>query len=213
VTFVPIQATDPRSAIGASIATAAAVLETEDDSPLSSDSSARSAIASINRISAGTRSPVSSNTMSPRTRSRDWISRSWPSRTTRDCGASIRRKASSASSARHSCTNPKMPFSTTMARIAAASTVSPTTKEITAATTRIRISTLRNCRARMACHGVLRAASKAFGPSRASRRAASSVVSPRLASLATSSTTSAGGSACHAVGAGAVVPICPFVTI
>ena len=77
--------------------------------------------------------------MSPGTSSPAGTSCCWPSRMTRAFGAAIFFSAASASSAFDSCTTPRMAFRTTMAMIAMASTHSPSSSEITAATIRMMI--------------------------------------------------------------------------
>ncbi len=84
-------------------------------------------------MSAGTKLPASSKTTSPGTSSLAGTETRWPLRSTWDSGAAIFFSAASASSARLSCTTPRMAFSTTISMITAASSQSPSSAEITEA--------------------------------------------------------------------------------
>ena len=112
-----------RSASGVGRGRAAGRLSTGSDSPVSAASFVRSAAASRRRASAATRSPASSRRRSPRTTSAAGTTTACPSRTTRARGAVRRASAATARSARCSCTNPISAFRTTMARMAAPSTI------------------------------------------------------------------------------------------
>ncbi len=89
-----------------------------------------------------------------------------------------RLSAAMARSALYSWLKPRMAFRMTITRIMMASTVSPTTKEITAATISTMTITSVNC-SRNATMGLRpRRSSSWFGPCSSSRRAASSRLSP-----------------------------------
>ena len=79
---------------------------TGTDSPVSADSSKPARVRLVRRRSAGTMSPASSRTRSPRTRSAAGTIRSAPSRTTRAVGAASSSSAAIAASARTSWTTP-----------------------------------------------------------------------------------------------------------
>ncbi|MNM91185.1 hypothetical protein D3C81_1034790 [compost metagenome] len=104
---------------------ASACLETGSDSPVKADSSAYRALHSSQRTSAGTRSPLSSSTISPGTSILAGIISCLPSRSTLALGAESCFSARSERSARNSCTNPSTPLSRIMATIVIASRYSP----------------------------------------------------------------------------------------
>ena len=144
VTAVPIQLMHDCIASSASACTAVVRLLTEPDSPVNGDSSTRKFVDSSRRRSAGTRLPVSSWTISPGTSNSALTMTMLPFRSTRHVGLSICRSACRARSAFHSWTNPRMPFSTTMARIVMASVSSPIAVDRAAAPIRIQINTSTN---------------------------------------------------------------------
>ena len=92
------------------------VLSIGADSPVSAASSIVRFIATVIRLSAGTRSPAWSATTSPGTTSRAAMLRSIPSRITWASGAAIFFSASSARSARYSWTKPSNTANSTMMR-------------------------------------------------------------------------------------------------
>ncbi len=173
VTTVPAWSNDDRSESGVSASTGAGPLSTATDSPVSTASSAITAIPVTIRMSAGTRIPARISTMSPGTRVVASISPVRPSRSTRQCGLSIARRASIAFSARHSWTNPRMPFMTTMTAITAASVCSSAMIETTTAPPSTAISGLTNCRTSTSHQCSIVRASTSLGPYRSSRSAAS----------------------------------------
>ncbi len=135
VTYVPAK-TSPGAASGSSpgSAHASAVRDIGTDSPVSVDSSTRSASACVTRASAEIRSPSTSTTTSPRTSSPAGIDTRRPSRRTVASTVSSSRSALVACSARSSCANEKTPFKTTTIAIAIASCGISPTNASTAAT-------------------------------------------------------------------------------
>ena len=178
-TVVPASSEVCRSASGASAGSGgAARLLVASDSPVSADSSTCRSVASTSRPSAGTRSPAPRATTSPTTTSSAGRSLTWPPRRRCAVGASSARTAAAALSARPSCTAPKMALATTMARITAASSSSPIASEITAAPTSSRTIELTNWRATRASRDGGASRRSSFGPSDASRLAASARSGP-----------------------------------
>jgi len=103
-------------------------LLTGTDSPVSIDSSTDRLADCSSAMSAGTRSPSASSTMSPRTSSRLAILRATPSRSTSACGLDSSRSASSERSVRRCCTK-LMPITTnTKPSSISASLRSPSTR-------------------------------------------------------------------------------------
>ncbi len=190
-----------RSATGVSSGrTRSACFVTGPDSPVSSASSTVRLWASTRRRSAGTREPAATRTRSPGTRSSAGRVRGWPSRTTSAVGATRAPRASSARSARASCTAPRRTFRTTMARMASASSLSPARAETTAATVRRTTkNSLAWCRSRCPHEGGLRRGRR-FGPRARSRFAPSGSASPRSGCVSRSSSTSRLVMACQACG-------------
>src|SRR5690606_20980486 len=92
--------------------------------------------ARIRRTSAGMRSPLSRETISPGTRSAAGIRSHVPPRNTRAIGADNSLRALKDRSARTSCTKPRMAFKKTMAMMATASRYSPRSPEMSVATSR-----------------------------------------------------------------------------
>ena len=177
-TIVPLKAIDRRSPSAASGAAGAVSLRTGNDSPVSMASSTVRPATSIRRRSAGTRSPASITTMSPGTSAAASSPCRTPSRRTEARGASMSRRASSACSARPSCTKPMTALTSTTARITPVSIQWPSSAVIAAATIRTMISRLLNCRAsRMTTEG-RGGSGRRFGPCRATRSAASALLSP-----------------------------------
>jgi len=145
-TVVPANVMLLRSASPVAGGSRPGALSTGADSPVSGASSTWSDVASMIARSAGTRSPISRRTMSPGTTAEASISCCSPSRMTTARWTSIFLSASIASPACHSCENPRRAFKTTMMRMAAASWGSPTRNETAAATTRMAMRILLNCR-------------------------------------------------------------------
>lgn len=79
-------------------------------------------------------------------------------------GAAICRNVASARPARSSWRKPSSPFSTTIARITPASTASPATAEMTAATISTQITRSLNCPPSRRHHGAGGAVGNSFGP-------------------------------------------------
>ena len=121
-TSVPENSIALRSPKAASGATGATPLSTGTDSPVRIASSALSPRVSNKRRSAGTRSPASTNTMSPGTNSAASMPIRRPPRSTAERGANIPRIAAMACSARPSCTKPTMAFTMTTAKMTPVST-------------------------------------------------------------------------------------------
>ena len=168
-------------------------------SPVSADSWTESPKASISRASAGTWSPASSSIRSPGTTSRVGIDAGVPSRTTRASGAAMRCSAAKAFCARSSCRKPMMALTSTIATIAAASAQSPMAPAITAATTRIQMTSSLNWRRKVRHQGRGGGSLSTFGPWSVSRRVASADVSPRT-SVPRRVTTPSRSMACHSTG-------------
>ncbi len=143
-TSVPEKAIEDRSPIAAAGGTGSTDLAAAADSPVSTASSALRPQASISRRSAGTRSPGSSRTMSPGTTSAAGSCRRTPPRRTEASTCSIRRTVEIAFSARPSCQTPTAAFSTTTARITAASVQWPSRAVISPAARSTWISRLAN---------------------------------------------------------------------
>ena len=122
-----------RSASGVLSGSAYGSLSTGSDSPVRADSSMRRSSSDTIRPSAGTRSPVSSVTRSPGTTSAASMSLTSPSRSTRACGLESLRRASSAASARYSCTTPMITLAMTIIRMTIASNTFPARTETTPA--------------------------------------------------------------------------------
>ena len=106
---------------------------TSCDSPVNAASCIFRLCTSSKRISAGTICPASNNTLSPGTNSCAGITLIFPSRITVALGAAILRNASTAFSARYSCTKPMMALMITISKIIIVSVTSPMMPDITAA--------------------------------------------------------------------------------
>ena len=101
-----------------------------------------------------------------------------------------------ARSAADSWKNPSAAFNTTITAIAAASSVSPSEAETTAATTRSATRGSTICRAAIAAYWGPDSSCSLFGPCAASRVVASPVLRPRIASVESATTTENGSQAC-----------------
>ena len=132
------------SPTGASARIGPTSLITGSDSPVRGASSHCREWFSMIRASAGILSPASSTMMSPGTRLFDGTSSSLPSRSTVIIGVSMLFSASSAFSARNSCTKPSTAQNTMMTPMMIASTYSPTNAERTVATIRMTTRTFLN---------------------------------------------------------------------
>ena len=156
----------------------ASLFPTGSDSPVRAASCARRLMLSMSLPSAGTRSPVSSLTMSPGTRSRAEISVRRPSRIALTVGTASFFRAAIACSARYSWLKPMIALSTTMARMMMTSSISPRNAEAAAAT--IRMMTMRslNCSTKIVRGLFLPFSTNSFGPCSARSLEAASVVSP-----------------------------------
>lgn len=187
-----------RSPRSASSSTGSVCLSTGVDSPVSAASSVRSRLASSRRRSAGTRSPLSSITMSPGTRSSAEMVWRLPSRSTLACGESMLRMLSRACSALPSWKKPIKAMMITTATMARASRVWPRKRLATAATSRMIISTLLNCSSNRRHQGRPFSCFSRFGPCCSRREEASSSLNPsRL--LSTLAIASSRDMACQAV--------------
>ncbi|OPY06023.1 MAG: hypothetical protein A4E67_01665 [Syntrophaceae bacterium PtaB.Bin038] len=116
---------------------ASAVFSAGTDSPVSSDSSIRTSMALVSRMSAGTFAPEDSRTMSPGTSPSLEISLSRPSRTTRASGTIIFCRARTLSSARLSWMNPMTALNSRTAPMTIVSLYSPRAKVTAAAMRRM----------------------------------------------------------------------------
>lgn len=197
-TFVPRWTTFERSASGASERfRACASFATGDDSPVSAASLVRSTVLSMSRESAGTTSPLSSRITSPGTSSAAPTTRGMPARRTRAERPVSLRSAASARSARYSCVKPMTAFTTRIAPIAEQSAHSPDAPEISAAASRITISTLLNCAANRASGRTGFESAISLGPNAVMRRETSASSSPRALDPSVLSVSST-DEACHA---------------
>ena len=142
---VPRYNIDVRSASGASTGAVADDFSTGTLSPVSADSSVRRLPDLIRRASAGTRSPALRMMTSPGTRSAASTFVSCPSRRTRADERAWRRNASRARPAFHSVVNPTSALTTRTTTMARASTVSPVTQAMSAATASNAMMRLANC--------------------------------------------------------------------
>ena len=123
-------------------------------------------------------SPVSNSTMSPGTTSEASISTTLPSRRTFAFRLTIFFKASMASSARYSCTQPSTALITTMAAMTEKSAHSPTKPLMIIAASSIHTNGLVNCSRKMRKREILWASTILLGPYSVNRLAASSDDSP-----------------------------------
>src|SRR5690625_913346 len=187
-----------RSPSGTGRGSTAGPLPTARLSPVSEASCTFSLLALSTRASAPTASPSLSRRMSPRTSSAAGTVCSRPSRSTVALGAVIELNAATASSARASCTSPITAFSSSTARITMASTGAPpapspaqATSEMSTATSSSDTSGSWNWARSRRHHGTPGAVRSSFGPSAASRRAASWLERPRSGSVPSPLVTSA----------------------
>ncbi len=170
--------------------TEAAFLVTGSDSPVRAASSICRLAVSSRRTSAGTKLPASRKTMSPGTSSRAGTLMRCPSRRMAASGAASFFKASSACSARRSCTTPIIVFRTTIARMASASTHSLSRMEISEAPSSSQMTNELIC-PHTACSSVVRLASfNAFSPTVFRRSAACWLVNPISSVVSSRRTTS-----------------------
>ena len=199
VTAVFMYTAVTRSASGTSAPTvASADFATAMASPVRTDSCTSSELDANSRPSAGTRSPAARTTTSPGTSSSASNRTSRPSRRTVAVVTVICRRASSAASARDSCTNPIVALSNTTTTIATGVSHSRDTTRLTAAAiNRMTISRSWNCRMKDRHAGSRRAAASRFGPYSASRRAASGDDSPVERSTSSPAATARAGRACQ----------------
>ena len=160
-------------------------------SPVRAASWASNVAACRIRPSAGTRSPASTWTTSPGTMSAAGISATVPSRTTLACGTCRFDSASMLALAFSSCLEPR----TTLRRMSSATATpvetSPMTKLTAVTATSMRFIGSRSCWSAIAHTDGGFSASIAFGPSRASRWAASAAVRPDVSSEPSAATTAA----------------------
>ena len=139
-------------------------LLTGTDSPVSADSSIFRFTASVSTRSAGTWQPASSTTRSPGIRSAAGIClTSSPSRSSA-CGLVICFSASSDFFAFPSCITPTVAFNSTTARIIAISPYSRSSREIAAATNRIKIRGSFNCSRKLSAQDFFSSSSSTFFP-------------------------------------------------
>ena len=168
----------PPGACGRSPPCGAGSLPTGTDSPVSSDSSTCRPAAASSRPSAGTRSPSPSSTRSPSTSSPAGSCRALPSRHTRAVGAPSSRSACRARSVRPSWYSVMHSIRTTIPNRKAPSKGSPSTRYRTAAPTSSRYIGSRAASSAMRRQRRPPLSGSRLGPSRARRRAASSLSSP-----------------------------------
>ncbi len=204
VTNVPLNPMLARSAAVASAATGSLVFSVATDSPVSIDSSTLRLFVSISRISAGRRSPLSMRTMSPGTTSGAGMTRSRPSRRTRQSSIDIDCSACTSASALRSCQNPRAALSDRINRMATASTTCCWIAETIAATSRIAITGPRNWRRSTFHQGAALEKSSSFRPNEVNREAASSALSPSIE--VSSSRRTAPGAIAYQTGFGSLVP-------
>jgi len=203
VTTVPMNTMHFWSPTPASAATGSSLFETGLDSPVSAASSTSRLAASMSLPSAGTLLPASSSTMSPGTRSMESMDSSLPSLRTKTLGLTMALRASTAFSARYSCTKPRTAFMTTMKSITMASVMgSPSCMarwaETAADIMSMMTSMLVNCSKRMWYHFVFASSLSSLAPYSSSLLPASSSVMPsRLVSSA--SRTSSTSLACQSM--------------
>ena len=174
-------------------------LPTDVDSPVSAASLSCSATVALKRTSAGTRLPASSSRMSPGTRSSLAIVAGWPSRRTVTLGTARSFSASSARSARYSCTTPITALSRMMTRIAMLSMISPSKPETTAAAINTRIMKSLNWLNNMAMRPRRCCSSRRLGPCVASASAACSALIPTFGSTRSASAVCCTESVCQAL--------------
>ena len=187
-----------RSASGVSGASCASTcLSTGALSPVRAASAVRRRLPRMSRASAGTWPPASRISRSPGTTSAAGIRARFPSRRTRACGTARARSFASEIRARHSVTNPIAALRRSAARIARASTCWPSEAAMAEAARRSRTTRLRNCARTRRQRGGSECSPTVFGPTRASRRCASSALSPAAGSTPRSFRTSPGERACH----------------
>ena len=123
----------------------AVLLLTPIDSPVRSDSSIIKFVASIISPSAGTLSPDSKITISPKVISLVAITFTFPSLTTLHVGDAIAFSASNDFSVLNSCINPSIAFKNTITHIVMASAVSPINPDITVAANKTHVIKSLNC--------------------------------------------------------------------
>ena len=164
VTWVPEYTMSWRSARPVDCCSAATDLATGTDSPVSAASASCNCAASTRRASAATASPAANSTMSPGTSALASISCSLPSRSTRTRSAASRRSAAIERSARPSWNVPINALTKTTARITAASPWWPSATASAAATNRMVISGLLNCRAKLRHSGRKGGSGRALAP-------------------------------------------------
>ena len=158
----------------------AAVFSTGKVSPVRAAWDSRKSRASRITPSAGTRLPAESWITSPGTICSASTTVSLPSRQTCTFRARRPRSSSRALPARYSCEKPKTVDRITMARMIAASAVSPTTAAMRAATIRISTSGLSTCRRNSLTGPVRACADRRFAPPDFCRAAAWAEVRPSV---------------------------------
>ena len=175
VMYVPAKARSPaRSAAGTL-------------SPVKVEASTLTSSAVARVMSAGTRSPGDSTTTSPTTTSAASTISGWPSRRTTTAAGSRSRRRSAARSARCSWTNANTPLTMMTTRIATPSCGMPATTASTPATQSMRAKKWVNWAANLRHVCAAGGGGSRFGPSAASRSAASADVRPGLSRSADSS--------------------------
>ncbi len=149
------------------------------DSPVKVDSSTLKELAETRRPSAGTLSPASRMTKSPGTRAWAGIFCHSPSRTTLQWGAVSFFRASKERSARYSWTKPSTALRRTIARMARASTTSPSRAETPVETRSTKTMKSLNWFTNSASGDTFFPSTRRLGPSLLRRWAASPWLSPR----------------------------------
>lgn len=167
-----------RCASGARSDTSAILFSTGNDSPVNAASSTSRLCDSTTRQSAGTMSPARSSTMSPTTIWSTGTETSRPSRRTSACTCTRASSCSPARPAERSCQKPSPPLAAMITKMIAPSAKSPNVIDNTVASIRMRTIGLANWATNRRRPRWRRVTSIRFGPSRASRRAASSPDNP-----------------------------------
>mmetsp|Transcript_12655 Transcript_12655/g.40428 ORF Transcript_12655/g.40428 Transcript_12655/m.40428 type:complete len:346 (-) Transcript_12655:765-1802(-) len=192
-TSVPRYPMHERSPSTADASTGSAVLAMGADSPVSVASVTRSDDVSIQRTSAGMRSPEARKSTSPTTSSDASTVRFRPLRSTSAVDLTIALIAWVAASALPSCTTPITTLTTTTVSTKPASTHSAYAALMPAAAIRIAVITLYNC-SQIIWTSVRRFPGvSVFGPFSASRRAASSLDRPSEVEVPSRFSTSSAG--------------------
>ena len=196
-TTVPMNAHERRSSGESGFVVGSTFLSAGADSPVSTPSSHSSSFASSSRRSAGTTSPTPRRTTSPGTSAVTSTEPSLPSRNTIVVCRSCECRAATARAERYSLTNPRPTLSPLIRKMISASVRSPRNTDATAVTSSKIRNGLRNWLTKTVTARTLWLRS-AFGPTRASRRAASALESPSASESRLRSTSPVGSAAAAA---------------